>query len=100
MKFDWDRRKAQSNLRKHGVSFEEGSTAFEDEAAAVDYDFAHSVHEDRHVLIGNSRHGQTVVVAFTDRASTIRIISVRPAMLQERRQYERQARERGFRGEV
>jgi len=52
--FEWDNSKAESNLAKHGVSFEEARTAFFDEQAIVYYDPDHSEDEDRFLLLGAS----------------------------------------------
>ncbi|MBA2264467.1 MAG: BrnT family toxin [Chloroflexi bacterium] len=95
-RFEWDPEKAESNRRKHGVAFEEATSVFDDDAVAADFDFWHSDVEERHVGIGASRMGRVIVVAFAERGDTIRIISARPAMPQERLEYERQARRRGF----
>ena len=66
MRIEWDPRKAQSNLRKHKVSFEEASTALSDPIAATGADPDHSVTENRFVTFGVSERGQLLVVAHTD----------------------------------
>jgi uncharacterized DUF497 family protein len=88
MKFEWDAIKARSNLRKHGVSFEEASTVFYDTLAATGADPDHSADEDRFVTFGMSSQGRLLVVAHTDRDDAIRIISARAATPPERRIYE------------
>jgi uncharacterized DUF497 family protein len=88
MKFEWDAAKARSNLRKHGVSFEEASTVFYDTLAATGADPDHSAHEDRFVTFGLSSQGRLLVVAHADRNDSIRIITARPATSPERRIYE------------
>jgi len=87
--FEWNAAKAAANLKKHGVSFEEGATAFEDNYAYIQDDELHSDEEPRQNLIGYSKRNRLVVVSFTPRASNlIRIISVRKAMPSERGWYE------------
>ncbi len=88
MRIEWDPRKAQSNLRKHKVSFEEASTALSDPMAATGADPDHSVTEDRFVTFGVSERGRLLVVAHTDERETIRIISARTASKGERELYE------------
>src|SRR5215467_14387048 len=58
MKFEWDRKKAKYNLRKHGVSFEEASSVFDDVLADFYEDPDHSVHEKRFLMIGTSVRGR------------------------------------------
>jgi hypothetical protein len=88
MQFEWDSAKARSNLRKHGVSFEEASTVFYDTLAATGADPDHSVGEDRFITFGMSSQDRLLVVAHTDRDDAIRIISARTATPPERRIYE------------
>jgi hypothetical protein len=89
LKFEWDRRKAAANRRKHGVSFEEAATAFGDPLSLTILDPDHSVDEDRFLLLGETANGKLVVVAHTDRNDTIRIINARPADRGERENYEK-----------
>ena len=87
--FEWNAAKAAANLKKHGVSFEEGATAFEDDHAYIQDDELHSDAEPRQTLIGYSKRNRLVVVSFAPRASNIiRIISARKAMPSERGWYE------------
>jgi uncharacterized DUF497 family protein len=86
--FEWDQKKAASNLRKHGVSFEEAATAFGDPLSLTIPDPDHSLDEDRYVLIGESQMERLLVVAHTERSDTIRIISARLATRGERVSYE------------
>lgn len=86
--FEWDRVKAESNFRKHGVTFNEASTVFDNSLAQETYDPDHSEEEDRYLLIGHSARGQVLIVAYTDREDRTRIISARKAEPQERREYE------------
>ena len=88
MKMEWDSSKALSNLKKHGVSFEEASTALSDPMAATGADPDHSITEDRFVTFGVSERGRLIVVAHTDEGETIRIISARTASRGERELYE------------
>ena len=86
--FEWDPKKAAANVEKHGVTFEEAVTAFQDPLARVHSDPDHSQSEHRAILIGHSTQGRLLLVAFTDRKSKIRIISARKATRRERRAYE------------
>lgn len=85
---EWDQEKAESNLRKHGVSFEEASTVFGDTLSNTIHDPLHSSVEDRFVTIGVSYRHRLVVVVHCDRDENIRIISARPATRRERTDYE------------
>jgi uncharacterized DUF497 family protein len=87
--FSWDDRKARENQRKHGVSFEEATTAFADERARLKHDPDHSRDEDRFILLGFSAKLRMLVVAHCDRQAEteIKIISVRKATRTERKQY-------------
>ena len=89
MVFSWDDRKARDNLRKHGVSFEEATTAFADERARLKHDPDHSHDEDRFVLLGFSAKLRLLVVvhAYRQNETEIRIISGRKATRNERKQY-------------
>lgn len=86
--FAWDPTKAEANLRKHGVSFDEGSTLFRNPLAAVLPDPTHSRLEQRLLIIGHSATGRMLLVVFAERPDHIRIISAREASAQERREYE------------
>ena len=87
LRFAWDARKAAANLRKHGVSFTEAATAFEDPLSITIRDPDHSAYEERFILIGQSGQQHLVVVAHVERDETIRIISARPANRRERMSY-------------
>jgi uncharacterized protein len=89
--FEWDQQKAESNQQKHGVSFEEASTAFGDTLSITIPDPAHSEGEIRHLLIGATTARRVVVVAHTERGDNIRIINARPATRKEVRDYEQGA---------
>lgn len=86
--FEWDAEKAKSNLDKHGVSFEEASTAFGDTLSTTIADPAHSEGETRYLLLGMTTSHRTVVVAHTERGDNIRIITARLATRKEVRDYE------------
>ncbi|MBI5875498.1 MAG: BrnT family toxin [Deltaproteobacteria bacterium] len=88
MQFEWDFKKASSNLRKHKVSFEEASTALRDPMAVSGADPDHSIDEFRFVTFGISERGRLLVVAHTERSETIRIISARIASRREKKIYE------------
>ena len=88
MRFEWDPRKAAANLRKHGVSFEEATTALRDDLALTGRDPDHSRGEPRYITFGVSNAGRLLVVAHTERGGLIRIISARNATRSERKIYE------------
>jgi uncharacterized DUF497 family protein len=88
MQFEWDPKKAAENLRKHRISFEEASTVFGDPLAITFADPDHSVGERRSLTFGISREGRLLVVNHTDRRATVRIISARRALRNERLIYE------------
>jgi uncharacterized DUF497 family protein len=86
VRFTWDPRKAASNLRKHGVSFTEAATAFEDDLGAY---YPDTLHPDRFVLIGYSRRHRLLYVVHAEvRQDVIRIISARRATSHEKAHYE------------
>ncbi len=87
--FEWDKRKAAANLKKHGVSFEEAKSAFYDERAKLIDDPDHSEDEDRMVLLGFSHALRLLVVCHCCRGEgrVIRIISARKASAKESRSY-------------
>jgi len=88
MKFEWDQTKATANLKKHSVSFEEAKTVFDNPLAVIFDDEAHSIDERREIIIGHSQQNRLLLIAFTERSSTIRIISARLAIRKEREDYE------------
>jgi len=89
LNFEWDRRKAVFNIKKHGVSFEEAATAFGNPLSVTIHDPKHSDDEDRFLLLGETQDKKLVVVAHTDRKDTIRLINARTATRQEREDYEK-----------
>ena len=88
MRFAWDVRKADANLRKHDVSFEEASSVFFDPLSATGDDPDHSFGERRSVTFGMSSMGRLLVVAHADRDDAIRILSARLVTRAERALYE------------
>ncbi len=87
--FEWNINKSVSNIRKHGVSFDEAKTVFTDEYARLINDPDHSQDEDRFILLGASIDSKLLVVCHCIReADCIRIISARKAGKQERKVYE------------
>ena len=88
MHFEWNPAKADRNLSKHGVSFDEASTVFGDPLAGTILDPRHSDDEPRFVTIGLSMSRRLIIVAHTEREDRIRIISARRATRREKRTYE------------
>ena len=86
--FEWDTEKAESNLQKHGVSFEEAATVFFDPLSLTIPDPSHSAEENRFVTIGLSNQQHHIVVVHSERDDRIRIISARHAASSERKKYE------------
>lgn len=86
--FEWDEQKAQQNLKKHGVSFEEAATIFDDPFSLTIDDPLHSTDEERCVTLGYSEPQRLLIVVHTDRRDNIRIISARAATRRERETYE------------
>ena len=87
--FEWDPKKAGSNLRKHGVSFGDAATVFGDPLSLTIHDPIHSSGwEDRFITIGLSVRQKLLVVVHCDRGQDIRIGSARPATRREGKQYE------------
>ncbi|MDD9961144.1 MAG: BrnT family toxin [Gammaproteobacteria bacterium] len=80
--------KAETNLRKHNVSFHEASTVFADPLAMLMRDPDHSIGEERSVVLGTSSAGRLLVVSHAERPPRTRLISARPATRNERKQYE------------
>jgi len=88
LRFEWDSKKALSNRRRHGITFEEASTIFGDPLSSTIHEPAHSIGEDRFISVGTSVNDKLIVVVHADRDDIIRIISARKATKNERRQYE------------
>jgi uncharacterized DUF497 family protein len=91
--FEWDDAKADANLRKHGVSFREAMTVFNEGDAPINGDVLHSLEEDRFIIVGTSEQDRLLTVAFTHRdEETVRIISARRSNRREQQLYERETR--------
>jgi uncharacterized DUF497 family protein len=88
IEFEWDPNKAEKNIKKHQVSFNEAATVFGDPLSMTFYDPDHSIDEDRYITVGLSRLGELLVVSHADRGDRIRIISARKATRRERKFYE------------
>ena len=92
LSFEWDPIKAKRNIRIHGITFDEASTAFKDALSLTIFDPLHSADEDRLILIGNSHQNRLLVVVHTERGDKIRLISARKATKHERETYEENAK--------
>jgi uncharacterized DUF497 family protein len=88
--FEWDENKAKTNLKKHGVSFEEAQSVFFDENARIIPDPDHSINEDRFIILGISLNVKLLVVChcYRENEKSIRIISARKATKPEAKQYQ------------
>jgi len=91
-RFTWNREKAVINEAKHGVTFEEAASVFRDPLAYVFDDIRHSEAEYRELIVGHSDRQRVLIVSFTEREGTIRMISARKAKNRERIDYESQER--------
>ncbi|MDF0666076.1 MAG: BrnT family toxin [Nitrospira sp.] len=91
LRFEWDEAKNRSNMRKHGVSFEEAQTVFLDDHAIRFYDPDHSGDEDRFLMMGLSVKLRLLIVChcYLENDGVIRIISARKATRSEATHYER-----------
>ena len=88
MKFEWDGDKAARNLSKHGVSFKEAETVFDDSLYIDFYDPDHSEDEARYLIVGISNRRRSLIVSYTERGDSIRLISAREVTRSEREAYE------------
>ncbi|MEG3437212.1 BrnT family toxin [Pannus brasiliensis CCIBt3594] len=88
MRYDWDENKAERNLSKHEVSFEEAKTVFDDPLYVDFYDPDHSEDEERYLIIGESNRGRLLIVSYTERGDFVRLISAREVRRTEREAYE------------
>ena len=86
--FEWDEGKSKQNVRKHGVTFEEAKTVFNDPFAITITDPDHSDEEERYLDIGFSSQGKLLVVWYSERGENMRIIGCRRATPSERKIYE------------
>jgi uncharacterized DUF497 family protein len=87
MIFEWDQKKATSNLKKHSIDFADAVTVFDDfNTVTINDNSTHD--EERSVTIGMDAYGRILVVVYTWRGDVIRLISARKATKHERKQYE------------
>ena len=89
IRFEWDENKNRSNIKKHGISFEEAKTVFYDENARLISDPDHSDQEDRFIILGMSLNLKILLVIHTykEKDEIIRIISARKATKNESKIY-------------
>ncbi|MFL6207348.1 MAG: BrnT family toxin [Pyrinomonadaceae bacterium] len=86
--FEWNAAKAQLNAEGHSVTFAEATTVFADPLFIIYKDPDHSVGEPRYIIIGKSEQKRYLIVSYTERGASIRIISARELDPKERRAYE------------
>lgn len=77
--------KAAANFRKHGVSFDEAESVFDDPLAIIVEDRQHSEQEPREVIVGHSETGRLLFVCFVERMGAVRLVSARQVTRQERK---------------
>ena len=92
--FEWDPAKARQNVRKHRVTFERGATVFKDANALSVFDDQHSEEEERWITLGLDETGMLLVLSHTyheetENSARVRLISVRKATKNEKKQYSR-----------
>lgn len=88
MDYEWDPKKAAKNVHKHNVSFEEAASVFNDPLYVDFNDPNHSLDEHRYIIIGVSTSGRLLLVSYTERETTIRLIGARDVTPAERTAYE------------
>lgn len=88
MDCEWDEEKAVGNFEKHGISFADAATVFDDPLYVDFYDPDHSSDEHRYLVIGMSQEGRLLIVSYTDRKDVVRLISAREVTSAERKAYE------------
>ena len=88
MQFEWNTEKAEANLKKHEVSFDEAETVFDDLLFVIFADPDHSFEENRFIIMGESNQNRLLVVSYTERPPSTRLISAREATRSERKKYE------------
>jgi hypothetical protein len=86
--FTWNEDKAANNFTEHGITFEEAATVFNDPYFIDFYDPDYSEDEDRFIIIGMSNLQRLLIVSYTERLNSIRLISARETTRQERKTYE------------
>ncbi|SRR6266516_2969079 len=85
---EWDEAKAKANFEKHGVSFADAATVFDDPLYVDFYDPDHSFDERRYLIIGSSKEDRILIVSYTERNDVVRLISAREVTTTERKAYE------------
>ena len=88
MNYEWNPKKAEINLKKQGVLFEEAKTVFDDPLYVDFYDPDHSDNEHRYLIIGQSHKGRLLIVSYTEQNDMIRLIIARGTTRKERKAYE------------
>jgi uncharacterized protein len=88
MEFEWNQDKARANLTKHGISFDEAKTVFDDPLYVNFYDPDHSEDEERYIIVGQSTQHRLLIVSYAERKDKIRLISAREATRPEKKAYE------------
>ncbi len=88
LNFEWNSQKAEINLKKHGISFNEAKTVFDDPLYVDFYDPDHSDTEHRYLIIGQSCRERLLIVSYTERENIYRLISARKTTRTERKDYE------------
>ena len=88
MHFEWDRAKAETNRRKHKVTFDEAVSVFYDPLSATFPDPDSSATEERLITVGHSSRQRLLVIVHAEQGETIRIISARQATAHERKRHE------------
>jgi len=92
LQFEWDKKKAAANLKKHKVSLDEATTVFDDPLAYIFDDEDHSEDERREIIIGHSILQRLLLVSFIERVEDLlRILSARLATKREQKDYEENA---------
>jgi hypothetical protein len=87
-RFEWDPKKARTNLRKHAVSFEEAATTFNDPHLTEPVEDESSPDEQRWVVFGESVEGKLLRVVYTERGTKLRLISAKKVTPRQRQVYE------------
>ena len=88
MDCEWDEEKSAATLANHKVSFEEAKTVFDDPLYVDFYDPDHSYDGHRYLIVGESQQGRLLIVSYTQRGNTARLISAREVTPAERKAYE------------
>lgn len=88
LRYEWDKWKSDSNIKKHRISFDEASTVFRDPLARIFDDEKHSKNEIREIIIGFSINNRLLVISFTEKdLGLVRIISARIATKREKEEH-------------